>query len=153
MQRSESTVINRPSEDLWALVGDVRRWPKWLRGVSDVRLLSEEVAVGSEFAYKWRDRDVSATVSAYKRGQTIGISSSEKNYDFQESITLEPLGDQTKVELTMGFEPTVWWATALSVLVVPFKGPLLGRPLRKELESLRTAAESEPSPPEERPST
>ena len=80
--------------------------------------------------------------------QTIGISSSEKNYDFQESITLEPLGDQTKVEFTMGFEPTVWCATALSVLVVPFKGPLLVRPLRKELESLRTAAESEPSPPE-----
>ena len=57
---------------------------------------------------------------------TIGISSSEKNYDFQESITLEPLGGQTKVEFTMGFEPTVWWATALSVLVVRFQGPTIG---------------------------
>ncbi len=47
----------------------------------------------------------------------------------------------------MGFDPTVWWVSALSILLVPFKGMMLGKPLRKELEALRIAVESEPPAP------
>ena len=151
MRHSESSVITSSPENVWALVGDVRSWPKWLHGVSAVELVSAELAVGSEFAYKWRGRDVRATVNEYEMGRTIGIFSAEKNYDFQESITLEPLGDRTRVVFTMGFDPTVWWARTLSVLMVPFKGRFLGRPLRTELESLRTAAETGQSSRDEEP--
>jgi hypothetical protein len=41
----------------------------------------------------------------------------------------------------MGFEPTVWWASALSVLLIPVKGLMLGRPLRQELQDLKVAVE------------
>ncbi len=147
MQQTESVTIDRPPAEVWALVGDVRTWTKWLEDISDVQLVSGELATGAEFSYKFRGRDVHATVDRYEAGRVIGIASSEKSYDFAESIRVEPADGQTRVTFTMGFDPTVWWASALSILLVPFKGMMLGKPLRNELEALRTAVESEPSAP------
>jgi uncharacterized membrane protein len=141
VEQTESILIDRPAGDVWPLVGDVRGWNQWLTGISDVELVSDELAPGSEFSYQYRHKPVRATVDQYEEGRLIGISTSEKRYDFAESITLDPRGDQTEVTFTMGFEPTVWWASALSVLLIPVKGLMLGRPLRQELQDLKVAVE------------
>ena len=57
-------------------------------------------------------------------------------------MELESLGDQTRVTFTMGFEPTVWWAKAGSALLTPLKDRMLGKPLRKELATLKSVVES-----------
>lgn len=147
MQQTESITIDRPPAEVWALVGDVRNWTKWLKDISDVELVSGELATGAEFSYKFRGRDVNATVDRYEEGRVIGIGAQEKKYDFAESLAVEPTDGGTRVTFTMGFDPTVWWVSALSILLVPFKGMMLGKPLRKELEELRIAVESEPSAP------
>ncbi len=36
MQQTESITIDRPPVEVWALVGDVRNWTKWLKDISDV---------------------------------------------------------------------------------------------------------------------
>lgn len=141
MQQTESITIDRPSAEVWPLIGSPDGWQRWLSGISNVKLLSDEVGPGAEFAYKFRDREVRATVDRYEEGRLISISSEERSYDFGESMELEPLGDQTRVTFTMGFEPTVWWASAASALLTPFKDRMLGKPLRKELETLRTEVE------------
>ncbi len=141
MEQTESILIDRASGDVWPLVGDVREWDQWLTGISDVELVSDELAPGAEFSYQYRNKPVRATVDRYEEGRLIGISTSEKTYDFAESITLDPRGGQTEVTFTMGFEPTVWWVSALSVLLIPVKGLMLGRPLRQELADLKRVAE------------
>jgi len=141
MEQTESILIDRNANDVWPLVGDVRGWNQWLTGISDVELVSDELAPGAEFSYQFRNKPVRATVDHYEEGRLIGISTSEKTYDFAESITLDPRGDQTEVTFTVGFEPTVWWVSALSVLLIPIKGLMLGRPLRQELADLKRVAE------------
>ncbi len=142
MEQSESITIRRPLDDVWGYVGDVRWWPKWIEDLSDVTLVSEHLAAGAEVAYKYRGKDVTVTIAEYEPGRRIGIFAVERGYDFRESISIDSTDSHTEVTFTMGFSPTSTWMRVLSVLLRPLKGPLLGRPLKKELETLRDSVES-----------
>jgi uncharacterized membrane protein len=140
MQHTEAITINRPQSEVWSLVGDPTGWPEWLPDVADVEI-EGPLEQGAALSYTWRTRRVRATVTHYVRGQSLRIHSTENNYEFDEAISLRGLGGMTVVSITMGFKPTVWWASALSVLLWPTKKLMLGRPLRKELNALRAAVE------------
>ena len=140
MQHTESVVIDRPVGSVWALVGHVNSWSQWLPDLTDFSPLAEgETKVGAVLEYKFRGRTVRAEITGLEPERLIAIQSSEKSYEFDERISLEPEGDGTRVSVTMGFEPTALWARALAVLIIPFKGIVLGRPLKKELEALSAA--------------
>ena len=149
MQHTETTTIDRSAEEVWAFVGDVQSWPNWLDDVTDVEVPSGGLAEDTQISYKFRGRPTHPTITAYDEERELGISSSERGYEFAESITLQPGEDQTDVTFTMGFEPAVWWTKALAVLITPFRSTMLGRPLRKELRALKTAVESVPTGDEE----
>lgn len=144
MKHAESIIINRQKAAVWALVGDPRSWGDWLPGMTDVRLEGEGApSVGAALSYGWRGKRQDTTVAAFEVERVIGVASSEKNYEFSETIALRETFGGTAVTLTMGFEPTVWWASFLAILTLPIKGLLFGRPLRKELQALRTALEAQ----------
>lgn len=141
MEQTESITINRPASEIWPLVGDVRAWPKWIKDISDVEADTDELSTGSELVYKYRGRPARATVERYEEGRVIEIGATEKSWNFEESITLTPQGDQTEVTFVMGFDPTAGWAKAAAAVLSPFKGPLLANPLKRELEALKQAVE------------
>jgi carbon monoxide dehydrogenase subunit G len=141
VESTESITIDRPAGEVWPLVGDVRAWPKWIKGISDVEIGSEALATGSELEYKFRGRPAHATVDQYEEGRSIGIGAEEKSWNFAETITLTPQGDQTEVTFAMRFEPTAAWASVTSTLLSPFKGPLLANPMKKELLELKRVVE------------
>ncbi len=141
MEQTERIHIDRPSKDVWDLVGDVRAWPTWLKDVENVTY-EGELGLGTAVSCKWRGKDVSTVIASFEDGKKIAIESEEKSYDFHESISLHSLGNSTEVTLVMGFNPTVWWASSLAMLLFPVKSLLLGRPLKKELRNLKQAAES-----------
>ncbi len=144
MQHSESIVIKRPEADVWTLVGNPQSWETWIPGVTEVRIEgSGAPSVGTGLSYAWRGKRRDMTVTAFETDRVIGVVSSEKNYEFSETIALRETFGGTAVTLTMGFEPTVWWASFLAILTLPIKGLLFGRPLRKELQALRTALEAQ----------
>ena len=140
MQHSETMVINRSEAEVWALVGDPQTWETWIPGVTDVRIEDGSApAVGIGLSYTWRGKRQDTTIAVFETQRAIGVATSEKNYEFSETIVVRETLGGTGVTATMGFEPTVWWATFLAIFMLPIKGLLLGRPLRKELEALRAA--------------
>ena len=146
MQHAETIIIKRPGADVWALVGDPRTWETWVPGVTDVRLEGDGApTVGSGLSYGWRGERRDTTVNAFEAERLIGIASSEKNYDFSQTIALSETFGGTRVTMTIGFEPTVWWGSILSVLMLPIKGFLLGRTPRKDLQALRAALDAKPA--------
>jgi len=142
MEHSESITIDAQSSAIWPLVGDVAAWPKWIKDISDVETTGQ-LNTGSELVYKFRGRPARATVDHYEEGRSIGIGAKEKSWNFVETISLAPQGDQTEVTFAMGFEPTKGWAKAMGTLLSPFKGPLLVKPLQRELQALKQVAEGE----------
>jgi len=141
VEHSESIVVNRPLSEVWALTGDPRAWQTWAE-LRDVNVEGDGVlSDGSAVSYRWRGREVHAQVRPYVEHERMGIQSTQKSYEFHESIALRDLGDRTEATFTIGFEPTAWWASVLAPLLTPFKALVLGRPLKKELRALRDAAE------------
>ena len=140
MQHSETMVISRTEAEVWALVGDPQSWETWIPGVTDVRIEGDGApSVGIGLSYSWRGKRQDAMIAVFETPRAIGVASSEKNYEFSETIVVRETLGGTSVTVTMGFEPTVWWATFLAIFMLPIKGRLLGRPLRRELEALRAA--------------
>ena len=90
-------------------------------------------------------RRFSRTIAAFETDRVIEVASSEKNYEFTETIRLSDTFGGTQVTITKGFAPTVWWASVLAILVLPVKGLILGRPLLKELQALKGALEARAS--------
>jgi hypothetical protein len=140
VEHSESIVVNRSLEDVWTLTGDPHAWATWGE-IRDVHVMGGAIAEGSAITYRWRGREIEATISPFIDRERMGIQNTQRSYEFHEWIALRDLGDRTEVTFTMGFEPTAWWASMLAPLLSPFKALVLGRPLKKELRSLRDAAE------------
>lgn len=141
MEHSESVTIDRSAPEVWKFVGNPESWADWIPDVQDVEVEGGEFGAGSVVSYTWRGNWQRANVSRFDPGRSWEIRSSEQNYDFHEDITIESVEAGTQVTLTMGFDPTVWWVRVLSVLLLPVKRWVLGRPLRKELSALKTAVE------------
>lgn len=140
MEHSQSGLIDRPVEQVWALAGDPRAWPAWAPDISDVRV-EQALAPGSIVSLKTRGRESRATVFEYVEQRAFGIRAAEKRFDFWESIRLAPSGSRTRVTVSMGFAPKGFLFSALALLAWPFKRWLIGRPLRQDLEALRAAVE------------
>jgi carbon monoxide dehydrogenase subunit G len=136
----ESIRIARPAAAVWALVGDPSAWRRWAGDIDDVQV-DGVLAVGTTITYRHRGRRVSVILTAYDDERLVEIAGSGRSYEMHESVALAPDDDATDVSMTMGFEPTAWWTRLLAPLVVPFKGLLLGRGMRRTVHALRRAAE------------
>ena len=146
MQHSESIIINRPGPEVWALVGDPQSWETWIPDVTEVRIEGGGApSVGTGLSYARRGKRRDTTIAAFETDRVIEVASSEKNYEFTETIRLSDTFGGTQVTITKGFAPTVWWASVLAILVLPVKGLILGRPLMEELQALKAALEARAS--------
>ena len=144
MQHAESIIIKRPQAAVWALVGDPHSWGEWIPGLTDVRLEGGGApSEGAGLSYTWRGKRQDTTVAAFEAERVIGVASSEKNYDFSETMTVRETFGGTEVTVTMEFKPTVWWVSVFAIFMLPIKGLMLGRPLRKMLGALRAAVEAQ----------
>jgi uncharacterized protein YndB with AHSA1/START domain len=140
LAHSESIEIAKPATIVWALVGDPEAWPRWAGDVADVQVHGD-LAMGTAISYSYRGRRADVTISAYEHERLLEIAGSETSYEMRESVALKGINSGTHVSITMGFEPTVWWARIIAPLVSPLKSVLLGRELRRSLLALQRAAE------------
>ena len=101
--------------------------------------------IGPCLSYARRGKRRDTTIAAFETDRVIEVASSEKNYEFTETIRLSDTFGGTQVTITKGFAPTVWWASVLAILVLPVKGLILGRPLMEELQALKAALEARAS--------
>ena len=146
MQHVESIIINRPKAAVWALVSDPQSWGEWIPGLTDVGIEGGGApSEGTGLSYTWRGKRQDTTVAAFEAERVIGIARSEKYYEFSQAIALGDTFGGTSVTITMGFQPTVWWASILAIFMLPIKGLVIGRPLRKMLGALRAAVEARPA--------
>jgi uncharacterized protein YndB with AHSA1/START domain len=136
----ESILVSAPLNEVWELVGQTDAWSRWA-GVNDVRV-EGVLREGARVSYRAGKRETTATVSEYRDGRLLAIHVSQRSYELDESISIVGMNGSTEVSIAMRFRPTVWWTAVLGLVLTPFDGLLLGRPLRKSLEALRRAAES-----------
>ena len=146
MRHSESIIINRRPAAVWALVGNPQSWGTWIPDVTEVRIEGDGApSVGTGLSYGWRGKRQDRTVAAFETERVIGLASSEKRYEFSETIELREVVEGTEVTITMGFEPRAWAGLLAAIFMLPIKGLMLRGRLMKELRALRAAVEAQAS--------
>ena len=145
MKITERIHIDRPPEEVWAVVADPTTHTAWRPALVEFRQVSEgPLEVGSRIHEKirWRGREIEIddVVTALEPPRRLGIRGGWKPADFELDFLLAPEDGGTIASFDWTFFP--------KTLLMRVATPLLGRTLRSstkdELEGLKKYAENNP---------
>ncbi len=148
MRASESLVIAKSSEAVWAFITQLDNWSKWFEdSMQDVRPTSDgDFGLGSTFAYTYvRGRSATAytgRVTVFEPSRNFTVLNRGSSYDLEEAIELAPDGGGTHVTMSMDFKPTKAWVRSVEILLRPFGGLIMRGALRKNLGLLARALDA-----------
>lgn len=144
MKLSSSVVIERPAEEVFAVVSDFSRNPEWQRGMKSARWTSEPpVGVGSTYEQvaKFLGRDVVTTfeVTSLEPGRSITIESRESSFPIIVTRSVEPMGPgRSRVSADITGRPGRFFG-----LFGPLLKALAERSVRGDYERMRHLLENE----------
>ncbi len=130
---TDSTIINRPVEEVWRFVSDPSNTPKWYQGTLEVKQRSEgPLAVGTTFEADVHYRGRSLVFGARC---TVLNQNNEVTWEFTSGLTkgskdtwrMEPI-DETSTRLTRVFDLSVsgpWRVIQPIIVYRPSHGSLL----------------------------
>jgi uncharacterized protein YndB with AHSA1/START domain len=139
----ESVEIDRPPADVWAVVADPATHTQWRPALREFRSMSEgPVGVGTRIreVLEWRGREIviDDVVTAFEPSRRLGIRGSWKAADFELDLTLEPVGEGTRVTMDWPLYPK----SRLLKVAAPFMSRAMRKATREELELLREHVEA-----------
>ncbi len=142
--------IERPIEDVWAYVSDVRNQDHWVDGMSNSALVEgETVNRGSQirgvYSYGGGTAPVTMTVAEFRAPRIIAIETSDGPFPFTGTLQLDRRGSSATLvrnSMTAGSDHIF---TTIMFRFLPFiTRPLMTKQLRKELTQLKTILEGGP---------
>ncbi len=145
MTITERIRIDKPPEDVWAVVSAPSTHTAWRPALVEFRQISDgPLAVGSHIREKiqWRGRtiEIDDVVTALEPPRRLGMRGGWKAADFELDLLLEPRNGGTLASFDWSFLPKTF--------VMRLATPLLGRTLRgatkEELAGLKSYVESKP---------
>ena len=145
MKITERIHVDKPPEDVWAVVSDPSTHTAWRPALVEFRQVSDPpLAVGSHIREKirWRGRtiEIDEVVTALEPPRRLGMRGGWKAADFELDLLLEPQDGRTLASFDWSFRP--------KTLLMRLTTPLLSRTLRgatkDELAGLKSYVESKP---------
>ncbi len=143
MRVTESIRIERPAEDVWAVVSDLDTHREWRPAIVELTQLDEgPLAVGSRLreVLRWRGRtlELDDVVTALEPPRRLGITGGWSAAEFDLELLLEPNGDGTLVTMDWPLRPK----SLLMRVAAPFLGGTMRKATREELELLKAYVEA-----------
>ena len=87
-------MIDAPSHKVWALLGDVSKWPAWHKHVTEGRMLKGDVFYpGATFQYVHGGKPYVGTVTQIEQRKTLAWRAENVRH----IVRLEPVGESTRV--------------------------------------------------------
>ncbi len=145
MKITEHIHIDRPPEDVWAVVSDPSTHTAWRPALVEFRQVSEgPLGVGSRIREKirWRGREIEIAdvVTALDPPRRLSVRGGWKPADFELDFLFSPENGGTLASFDWSFLP--------KTLLMRVATPILGRTLRNstkdELAGLKTYVENSP---------
>lgn len=149
MRIVESIRIERPPEDVWAVVSDLDSHTEWRPSLKEFRQVSDgPLGVGTRIreVLSWRGRTIELddVVTAFDPPRRLGVRGGWKAADFELDLVLEPAGeDATLVTFDWPFYPK----TLYLKLAAPLLRWAMRNATREEAELLKQYVERRPPTP------
>jgi uncharacterized membrane protein len=142
MKLASTVEIDRPADEVFAVISDFSRNPEWQGGMKSAHWTSEPPrGVGSTYQQvaRFLGRDVITTfeVLAYEPGRSVTIESRESSFPITVTRSVEPLGpDRTRVSARIEGEPGRFFR-----LFGPLLRSMAERSVKRDYERLRRLLE------------
>ena len=138
--------VNRPIEDVWAFLSDVRNMERWVTGVSDVRQSSDGAlapgsAVESQYRYAGKTHDLKYVVAALEPARRLTLKATSGPFPLVWSVELRPVDGGTLVRNTVGAGADSFFTGVTFLVLWPLFRLGMKRGIRKDLERLKAALE------------
>ncbi|GIU95969.1 MAG: hypothetical protein KatS3mg012_2426 [Gaiellaceae bacterium] len=146
MRIVESILIDRPPEDVWAVVSDLETHTIWRPALVEFRRLDDRpLRIGSQIreVLRWgtREIEIEDVVTALDPPRRFALRGGWSAADFEVDFLLEPVGDGTRVTMDWPLRPK----SPLLRLAAPFLKRTMSKATREELEKLRDYVEARPA--------
>lgn len=127
----QSSIINRPIEEVFAYVADLRHSPEWQSGLLEVRKTTDgPQGIGAQFAFvrKFMGRKMEASVEyvRYEPNRIVTFRSISGPMPIESSYLFEAAPEGTKVTSTVEMHPRGF---------ITLAEPLIAASLRREMEA------------------
>lgn len=145
MRITESIRIERPAEDVWAVVSDPETHTAWRPALREFRLASDgPLRVGSRIreVLEWRGREIEIddVVTALDPPHRFALRGAWDAAEFELDLLLAPDGESTQVTMDWPLHPK----SLLLRIAAPLLGGTMRRATREELELLKAYVERTP---------
>jgi carbon monoxide dehydrogenase subunit G len=142
MRITESITIDRPAEDVWAVVSDIDTHTTWRPALVEFHQLSDgplEVGARIREVLRWGKREIELedVVTALDPPRRLALRGSWSAADFEVEFLLEPDGDGTRVTMDWPLYPK----SLLMRVTAPFLNGTMSKATQEELEKLKAYVE------------
>jgi uncharacterized protein YndB with AHSA1/START domain len=134
-----SSVIERPAEEIFDLLADIRRNPEWCPVFEGGEKLTEG-PVGPDTAFRTSLRgmgDLQIRISRYERPRRIWFTTSAKAAEIRHNFVLMPEGGGTHIEQEIAVRPR-----GVLRMVAPLMALMLRRSIQSNTAALKAFLES-----------
>jgi uncharacterized membrane protein len=145
MITKSSILIERPIDDVFAYVSNVENMPRWVSGVSRVRLVSKRMKSGATFSADYAE-GVRRSAIDFKvvefEPPTRFATRSERgpfSFPFKGTLELRAVGDATEVTNNIETGPESAAVRLANIFLGPFLRRSFRRRLQDELQALRAS--------------
>ncbi|MDP3061692.1 MAG: SRPBCC family protein, partial [Chloroflexota bacterium] len=138
--------VNRPIEDVWAFLSDVRSMERWVTGVSGARQSADgPLAIGSsvesKYQYAGKTHDLKYVVAALEAASRLTLKATSGPFPLVWSVELRRSGGGTLVRNTVNAGADSFTTGVTFLLLWPLFRLGMKRGIRKDLERLKAALE------------
>ena len=105
-----SIIINRPIEEVFAFVSDLKNGPQWQTGLFEVRQITKDpIGLGSQlrlYGNLGRKLEANVEIVTFEPNHKLVIKSPSATVPFEESFLFETVADGTKVTTQVELHPS-----------------------------------------------
>ena len=127
---SESVLIDKPVEEVFAFTANLNNLPKWQKSVLSVDTTAAGISKGSQYSLvrKFMGREVKATmeVTDYTPNSLLALKGMDGTVNLKLKNTFEPEGKSTKLTINMEAEVGGFFKVAESVVAKQMKEQMKG---------------------------
>ncbi len=140
-----SIVIERSIDEVFAYVSNVENMPRWVSGVSRVKLLSDRVKAGARFTADYADglRRSGIDFKVVEFEPPVRFTTKSElgpfSFPFRGTLELRSVGNATEVTTNVETGPDSLATRLVGVLFGPFLRRSTKRRLQEELQALRAS--------------
>ena len=147
MRGTATVLINKPIEEVFSFITDVRNNDRWVEGASETRLTSDkDHGIGATFegkyTYSGKTHEISYEVAKFSPPNQFGVKSLTGPFPFENWLNLKSIDGKTEITNTIDAGSDHILTTLMFIFLRPLIRRQMNKQMKAELDNLKALIET-----------